>query len=129
VDPRIDGLRIIEFGSVGASRDKLLNFIFNGSKRATAGLLQDYEDDGEPLEDIGEVLVVVGNQSEEVGRIRITKIEVKNFIDVPDEFALAEAEGDLTAEDFRNSHRAFWSEYGIKVQDETKVVLLYFDLL
>ena len=129
MDPRIDGLRIIEFGSVGASRDKLLNFIFNGSKRATAGLLQDYEDDGEPLEDIGEVLVVVGNQSEEVGRIRITKIEVKNFIDVPDEFALAEAEGDLTAEDFRNSHRAFWSEYGIKVQDETKVVLLYFDLL
>ena len=129
MDPRIDGLRIIEFGSVGASRDKLLDFIFNGSKRATAGLLQDYEDDGEPLEDIGEVLVVVGNQSEEVGRIRITKIEVKNFIDVPDEFALAEAEGDLTAEDFRNSHRAFWSEYGIKVQDETKVVLLYFDLL
>ena len=129
MDPRIDGLRIIEFGSVGASRDKLLNFIFNGSKRATAGLLEDYEDDGEPLEDIGEVLVVVGNQSEEVGRIRITKIEVKNFIDVPDEFALAEAEGDLTAEDFRNSHRAFWSEYGIKVQDETKVVLLYFDLL
>ena len=129
MDPRIDGLRIIEFGSVGASRDKLLNFIFNGSKRATAGLLQDYEDDGEPLEDIGEVLVVVGNQSEEVGRIRITKIEVKNFIDVPDEFALAEAEGDLTAEDFRNSHRAFWSEYGIKVQDETKVVLLYFELL
>ena len=129
MDPRIDGLRIIEFGSVGASRDKLLNFIFNGSKRATAGLLQDYEDDGEPLEDIGEVLVVVGNQSEEVGRIRITKIEVKSFIDVPDEFALAEAEGDLTAEDFRNSHRAFWSEYGIKVQDETKVVLLYFDLL
>ena len=129
MDPRIDGLRIIEFGSVGASRDKLLNFIFNGSKRATAGLLQDYEDDGEPLEDIGEVLVVVGNQSEEVGRIRITKIEVKSFIDVPDEFALAEAEGDLTAEDFRNSHRAFWSEYGIKVQDETKVVLLYFELL
>jgi uncharacterized protein YhfF len=129
VEPRIDGLRIIEFGSVGASRDKLLNYILNGSKRATAGLLQDYEDEGERLEEIGEVLVVVGNESEEVGRIRITRIEVKSFIDVPDEFALAEAEGDLTAEDFRNSHSAFWGEYGIQVQDDTKVVLLYFDLL
>jgi len=60
---------------------------------------------------------------------RIARVEVKSLIDVPDEFVLAEAEGDLTAEDFRNSHSAFRAEYGIEVQDATKVVLLYFELL
>ena len=49
--------------------------------------------------------------------------------EVPDEFALAEAEGDLNAADFRASHRAFWGANGFEVKDDTKVVLLYFELL
>jgi len=56
------------------------------------------------------VLVVLGNEFEEVGRIRITKVEVTTFIEVPDEFALAEAEGDLNAADFRASHSEFWTK-------------------
>ena len=127
---RVDGLRTIEFGNVGASRTALLDFIFNGNKRATAGLLEiDYEAEGEEVETVGEVLVVLGNDFEEVGRIRATRVEVTTFAEVPDEFALAEAEGDLNAADFRESHRAFWGASGIDVQDDTKVVLLYFELL
>lgn len=125
----VDGLRTIEFGNQGESRLALLNFIFNGNKRATAGLLEDYEKEGEPLEHVGEVLVVLGNELEEVGRIRITKVEVTTFSEVPDEFALAEAEGDLNAADFRASHYEFWTKAGETVTDDTKVVLLYFELL
>ena len=106
----VDGLRTIEFGNQGESRSALLEFIFNGNKRATAGLLSDYEEEGEPVEHVGEVLVVLGNEFEEVGRIRITKVEVTTFIEVPDEFALAEAEGDLNAADFRASHSEFWTK-------------------
>ncbi len=59
---RIDGLRTIEFGNVGASRDLILHYLFQGNKRATAGLLDDdYEAEGEPIEHVGEELVVVGN--------------------------------------------------------------------
>jgi len=72
---------------------------------------------------------VLGNEFEEVGRIRITKVEVTTFIEVPDEFALAEAEGDLSAADFRASHSEFWTKSGVTVTDDTKVVLLYFELL
>ena len=80
---RVDGLRTIEFGNVGASRTALLDFVFNGNKRATAGLLEhDYE-----------------------------------------------AEGDLNAADFRASHMDFWTRSGYEIRDETKVVLLYFDLV
>jgi uncharacterized protein YhfF len=66
---------------------------------------------------------------EEVGRIRATKVVVTTFGEVPDEFALAEAEGDRNAEDFRNSHHDFWTRAGYEVNNDTKVVLLYFDLL
>jgi uncharacterized protein YhfF len=126
---RADGLRTIEFGTVGESRSTLLNFLLNGNKRATAGLLEfDYEAD-EPIEEIGDVMVVLGNQGEEVGRIKVTRVEVTNFADVPDEFALAEAEGDLSGDDFRKSHRTYWEAEGIEVKDDTKVVLVYFDLL
>lgn len=127
---RVDGLRTIEFGTVGTSRSTILNFLFNGEKRATAGLLkQDYEDEGEAVEQPGEVLVVLGNEHEEVGRIRTTRAEICNFADVPDEFALAEAEGDLSGDDFRASHRDYWSRQGIEIKDDTKVVLMYFEVV
>ena len=127
---RIDGLRTIEFGSVGASRSALLDLIFNGNKRATAGLLEhDYEAEGESIEHVGEILVVLNNDFKEVGRIRATKVEVTTFAEVPDEFALAEAEGDQNAADFRASHVDFWNRAGYEVSDDTKVVLLYFELL
>ena len=50
------------------------------------------------------------------------------FKDVPTEFALAEAEGDLSGDDFRQSHSKFWNSVGVDVKPETKVVTVYFDL-
>jgi uncharacterized protein YhfF len=86
---RIDGLRTIEFGNPGKSRDTILDFLFNGNKRATAGLLEfDYEAEGEEVEHVGEILVVVGNEGEELGRIRATRVEIVEFQNVSDEFAL-----------------------------------------
>lgn len=59
----------------------------------------------------------------------MTRAEVLRFADVPDEFALAEAEGDLNAADFRASHLEYWSANGEVVNDDTLVVTVYFDLL
>lgn len=127
---RVDGLRTIEFGNPGESRAKLNDLIINGNKRATAGLLEhDYEAEGESIEHVGEVLVILGNDSEEVGRIRATKVVLTTFGEVPDEFALAEAEGDLNAQDFRESHMGFWTRSGYEITNDTKVVLLYFELI
>ena len=57
-----------------------------------------------------------------------TRVTVSRFADVPDELALAEAEGDLNAADFRESHSRCWSSIGTPVSDDTMVVQLYFDL-
>jgi uncharacterized protein YhfF len=127
---RIDGMRTIEFGTPGASREKLVNLILHGQKRATAGLLVgDYESEGEPIEHVGELLAIIDNDGKHVGTMKVTRVEVRRFADVPDELALAEAEGDMNAADFRASHLAYWTRVGETVTDDTLIVTVYFDLI
>jgi len=125
----VDNLRSIEFGTPGESRARLIDFIVNGNKRATAGLLDDYAKESEPVESVGECLAMLDNNDQHVATLRVTRVEVSKFIDVPDEFALAEAEGDLDAADFRASHNEFWSRIGETITDETQIVQVYFELL
>ena len=126
---RINGLRSVEFGTPGPMRIRLNDFIINGNKRATAGLLkEDYMDEGEEIEFVGERLAILDNDKKQIGIIKVTKVEVLEFKDVPTELALAEAEGDLSGDDFRQSHSKFWNSVGVEVKPETKVVTVYFDL-
>ncbi|MGI9171111.1 MAG: ASCH domain-containing protein [Candidatus Nanopelagicus sp.] len=126
---RVNGLRSIEFGTPGQMRDRLNNLIINGNKRATAGLLkEDYLDEGEEIEFVGEKLAILDNQQKPIGIVKVTRVEVLDFKDVPTEFALAEAEGDLSGDDFRQSHLKFWNSVGIEVLPDTKIVTVYFDL-
>ena len=127
--PRHDGLRVMEFGTRGAMRDRLVALVLHGNKRATAGLLTDYEAESEVIEHVGERLAMVDNDGQHVGTLLVTRVEIVRFADVPDEFALAEAEGDLDASDFRASHQAYWASVGNPVDDDTLVVTLYFDLV
>jgi len=127
---RVNGLRSIEFGNPGASREKLISLILDGNKRATAGTLEwDYDAENEPIETVGEQLAVIDNQNRHIATIQATKVEVRKFKDVPDEFALAESEGDVTGDDFRASHFKYWSDLGLPITNETKIVLVYFDLV
>ena len=125
----VDNLRSIEFGTPGESRARLIDFIVNGNKRATAGLLDDYAKESEPVENVGECLAMLDNDNQHVATLRVTRVEVSRFIDVPDEFALAEAEGDLNAADFRASHNDYWSRIGETITDDTQIVQVYFELL
>jgi uncharacterized protein YhfF len=127
--PVVDGLRAIEFGSPGESRRGLIDFVINGNKRATAGLMSEYSDEREPIEHVGELLAIVDDDLNHVATVRVTRVEVSRFGDVPDEFALAEAEGDLDAVDFRASHLAYWTAQGDEITDDTMTVQVYFDLL
>ena len=126
---RVNGLRSIEFGTPGPMRNRLNDLIINGNKRATAGLYkEDYIDEGEEIEFVGERLAILDNDQKQIGVIKVTRVEVLEFKDVPTEFALAEAEGDLSGDEFRQSHSKFWNSVGIDVKPETKVVTIYFVL-
>jgi uncharacterized protein YhfF/predicted acetyltransferase len=127
--PVVDALRSIEFGTPGNSRENLVNFIINGNKRATAGLAADYEKEGEEVEFVGECLSMVNTDGNHVATLQVTRVEITRFADVPDEFALAEAEGDLNAADFRASHMEYWTKAGETVTDDTMINQIYFTLL
>ena len=128
--PIVNGMRTIEFGNPGESREKLISLILDGNKRATAGTLEwDYIAENELIETVGEKLAVLDNENRHIATIQVTRVELKRFAEVPTEFALAEAEGDLSGDDFRASHFDFWSRLGLDIKDETEIVLVYFDLI
>jgi RimJ/RimL family protein N-acetyltransferase len=127
--PVVDDLRAIEFGSPGKSRETIVNFVVHGNKRATAGMAAEYETEGEVIEYIGECLAMLDNDSHHIATLQVTRVDISRFADVPDEFALAEAEGDLNAADFRASHYAFWTRAGETIIDDTMINQIYFDLL
>ena len=128
--PVVNGIRAIEFGTPGAMREELNTLVLLGRKKATAGTLNwDYEAQNEPIESIGEKLAVLDSNGIQIATIQATKVEIRRFSEVPDEFALAEGEGDLTGDDFRESHLRYWSNIGLTIDNETRIVLLYFDLV
>ncbi|MEV0354323.1 hypothetical protein AB0H88_52020 [Nonomuraea sp. NPDC050680] len=60
---RIDGFRVVELGVPGDQRTWLTDLVLSGAKTATAGLLElDYEAEDEPLEHVGERLVLVDDE-------------------------------------------------------------------
>lgn len=126
---RVHGLRSLELGTPGAMREQLNALVLAGKKRATAGLLSEYESEGEVLEHVGECLALLDNQGGHLATVMVTRVEVFRFRDVPWEFASAEGEGDADLEEWRAGHRRYWAAAGIPVEDQTPVVCLRFTLL
>jgi uncharacterized protein YhfF len=128
--PVFNGMRGIEFGTPGKFREELNDLVLKGIKRATSGTLEwDYQANNEPIEKVGEKLAVLSSEGKHVATIQATRVEIVRFADVPDEFALAEGEGDFSGDDYRVSHLRYWSKQGLTITGDTRIVLLYFELL
>ena len=126
---RVDGMRSMELGTPGKMRAELNGFVLAGSKRATAGLLEDYHQEGEELEQVGERLALVDDDGAMLGVIEVTAVDVVPFLEVPWEFADAEGEGLTSIDDWREAHLRFWEAEGFSVTDDTPVVCVRFDLV
>jgi uncharacterized protein YhfF len=128
--PVINGMRAIEFGLPGESREYLNSLVLDANKRATAGHFKhDYQDHGEPLEYVGEKLAMLDSSFKHVATLLITRAELVRFADVSDEFAIAEGEGDVTGDEYRAGYKPSWEAMGYEVTDDTLVSTVYFDLL
>ncbi len=126
--PRVQGLRALELGTPGSSRDMLNSLVLSGQKRATTGLLQEYAQEGEVLEHVGERLALLDDDGRALTVVEITDVHVRRFADVPWEFAAAEGEGDDDLDQWRAGHRRYWAARGTPVDDDTQVVCLRFVL-
>jgi len=135
--PEHGGLRCLELGTPGEMRQRLVALVLAGQKRATAGLLSEYHDEGEPLEAVGEEQWLLGDDGTPLTRVRYTRVEVVPFAEVTWEFAQAEGEGFTDLEHWRAGHRRFWSRwYGVDpddpsfpAHDAAPVACLWFELV
>ncbi len=125
--PRAEGLRAFGFGDPGPMRQRLTELAVAGTKVATAGLLQqDYVDNGEAVEVVGERQALLNDNDEVVAIIEITRVETHSMNDVPWEFAQAEGEGFESIEHWRQGHRAYYARHGVGVDDQTPFVCVWF---
>src|SRR5262245_28583304 len=112
-------------GTPGAMRQKLIGLVLSGQKTATAGLLgQEYEQEHEQLEHVGEELVVVDSDDVPVAVVAVDSVEVVPFARVAWEFADAEGEGFASIEGWRSGHMRFWRGDGVAVSEEVPDVCL-----
>lgn len=127
--PRVGGLRALELGTPGPLRERLNALVLAGAKRATAGRLAEYAEEGEEIEHIGERLALVDDDLRQIGTVEVTRIEFHPFAEVPWEFAAAEGEGDENIAQWRAGHARFWADAGTPVDDDTPIACIWFDLL
>lgn len=128
--PRVNGLRAMELGTPGVLRDQLNALSLSGTKRATAGLLYEYEYEGEVLEHVGEHLALVDSDGQAIAVIEMTEVYVVPFAEVSWLFAQAEGEGFTSIEHWRDVHaRYFETANSFAVQPDTPIVCLYYRLV
>ena len=76
----------------------------DGPKRATTTKFASFEEDGEPLPEVGGYSVVLDSEGEPICIIRTTRVDVVPFGEVDGEFAWVEGEGDRSLKYWREAH-------------------------
>ncbi|TXS81071.1 ASCH domain-containing protein [Streptomyces sp. sk2.1] len=127
--PRVNGMRALELGTKGETRERLNALVLAGAKTATTGLLAEYVEETEGLEFKGERLAILGNDGDCVATIEITGVELASFADVTWGHASAEGKGDQSLDEWRSGHRRFWEGIGTPVDENTPLVCLRFHLV
>jgi uncharacterized protein YhfF len=119
------------FGDSEALADELAELVASGPKRATAGLLADYEADGEPVPEPGAYSVVLDGRGDAVAVIRTTEVRVGPLSTVDEGFAWDEGEGDRTLGSWLRAHTAFFTrrcaELGLAFSADLMVVFVRFE--
>lgn len=128
--PRVDGMRAFGLGDPGEMRRRLTALALAGTKVSTGDLWQQgYVAEGEEVEEIGELQVLLGDDGRPAAVVEVERVETHLFAEVPWEFADAEGEGFGSIEHWRAGHRSYYAEHGIEVSDDAPFVCVWFQVL
>lgn len=109
------------------------NLVVAGRKRATASSLAELEITGVALPKVDDYAIVTDWEGQAKAVIQTKSIDVKTFIEVTEDFAREEGEGDLTLGWWRTAHRAYYervlagSQY--QVNDELQIACERFEVV
>ena len=98
---------VFAFGDAPQMADELAELVLHGPKRATAGLLADF--DNEPMPEVGAHSIVLGGDGQPLCVIRTTEVRVLPFREVDEAFAWEEGEGDRSLAYWREAHLEFFA--------------------
>ncbi len=104
-------------------RRQLVDAVLRGEKTATAGLLEEYEAEGEQPEAIGAHCVLLGYEDQPVAVIELTESKVVPAGEIDEVFARDEGEGFESVEDWRVAHERFFDR---PIEPETVIVAIRF---
>ena len=99
-----------EAWAFGGAPDELAELVLNGIKTATASAYPLYEQEQEPLPQVGEYNVILNAKDEAVCIIETTKVYVVPFREVSADHAYREGENDRSLDSWRAVHRDFFTE-------------------
>ncbi len=99
------------FAFPGPIRDELTALALAGTKTATAGLLVEFDLDGETVPVAGDRSVLLDSEDRPVAIVETTSCHTVRLADVDDAHAIDEGEGDADAAAFRVSHERYWNGY------------------
>jgi len=121
------------FGDTVEMADGLARLVLEGPKRATAGLLADYEDEGTDPPAVGRHSVFHWGDGRPAGVILTTDVRVGPLSSVDARFAWDEGEGDRTLAYWVDVHERFFrgrcQALGLEFRSDVTVVFERFDLV
>ncbi len=96
------------FGDSVRLADALLEIVLSGRKRATAELVADFLERGDPVPRIGSHWIACDGRGVPRIVIRSVELRVGPFGSADEAFAAAEGEDDGSLESWRREHRRYW---------------------
>ena len=113
--------------------DRLASLCLAGIKTATSSVYETFEMDEMKVPEEGDYSIILDSDEVPLFIIKDTKVEIKKFCEVDEEFAFKEGEGDQSLENWRKSHKKIFEEkcdeYGIEFSEETLILCEEFEVV
>ncbi|MGR3490448.1 MAG: ASCH domain-containing protein [Shimia sp.] len=102
---------VFKFGDNETLCEDLLARVIAGRKTATCGAARWYDEEGDPLPEVGDVSIALHWDGRPGAVLRTTALRRDRFCDVTKDFALAEGEDD-SLDGWRAGHRRYFERNG-----------------
>ena len=106
------------YGDSPELMDELIQLVLEGKKTATCGSLWEWEVEGKPLPQVGDLWVELDGSSRPVCITETVEVSIRKYNEVDARFAHDEGEGDLSLEYWREAHRNYFSRVLKKIGRE-----------
>lgn len=120
------------FGDSVELADELIGLVLDGTKRATAGSVAEYEAEGEPLPQVGDLEIALDGGMRPRAVLQLTEVRVGPLSSVDDQFAHDEGEGDRSRSYWLEAHTEFFGrflpEQGIEFEPDMATIFQRFDV-